>query len=164
MSALPKVVPKPRRRRSGTAAWHMSRDAVDLSLAQIYAMDEKTCREFLIKARWGSKETIRCPSCGTNPRSFSTGRWNTTVEHDLEEELTYLAGLERARAALKDEIDWPAQSLDLFINVVRQNGGSLSKTKRDSHFSWLTPQEEARFVPAVNEAFDSPLPSQHTEA
>ena len=83
------------------------------------------------------------------------------MEHDLEEELTYLVGLERARAAL---IDWPAQSLDLFINLVRQNRGSLSKTKRDSHFSWLTPQEEARLVPAINEAFDSPLPSQHTEA
>jgi hypothetical protein len=94
----------------------------------------------------------------TAPALFLYRALEHTVEHDLEEELTYLVGLERARAALKDEIDWPAQSLDLFINVIRQSGGSLSKTKRDSHFSWLTPQEEARFVAAVNEAFDSPLP------
>jgi transposase-like protein len=43
----------------------MSRDAVDLSLAEIYAMDDRACREFLVRARWGSKETIRCPHCGT---------------------------------------------------------------------------------------------------
>ena len=36
-----------------------------MSLAEIYAMDEKACREFLIIARWGGKETIRCPRCGT---------------------------------------------------------------------------------------------------
>ena len=100
----------------------------------------------------------------TAPALFLYRALEHTVEHDLEEELTYLVGLERARAALKDEIDWPAQALDLFINVVRQNGGSLSKTKRDSHFSWLTSQEEARFVAAVNEAFDSPLPSHHADA
>jgi hypothetical protein len=81
-----------------------------------------------------------------------------TVEHDLEEEIHYLVSVERARASLRDEIDWPPQSLDLFINVVHQNNGALSKTKRDSHFSWLTEEEEARFVRAVNEAFS--IPSQ----
>jgi hypothetical protein len=50
---------------------------------------------------------------------------------------------------------WPAQSLDLFINVVHQDNGTLSKTKRDSHFSWLTEEEQARFVRAVNEAFSA---------
>ena len=78
-----------------------------------------------------------------------------TVEHDLEEEINYLVSVERARASLKGEIDWPAQSLDLFINVVHQNNGMLSKTKRDSHFSWLTEEELARFVRAVNEAFSA---------
>ena len=100
----------------------------------------------------------------TTPALFLYRALEHTVEHDLDEELTYLVGLERARAALKDEIDWPAQSLDLFINVVRQNGGSSSKTKRDSHFSWLTPQEEARFVQTVKEAFHVPFPSRHDDA
>jgi hypothetical protein len=77
-----------------------------------------------------------------------------TVEHDLEEEIHYLIGVERARVLLKDEIDWPAQSLDLFINLVRQNDGALSKTKRDRHFAWLTDEERDRFVSDVNEAFE----------
>ncbi len=63
--------------------------------------------------------------------------------------------MERARARLKDEIDWPAQSLDLFIDMVHQNNGTLSKTKRDSHFSWLTDEERDRFAQEVNEAFNS---------
>jgi hypothetical protein len=106
------------------------------------------------------------PAIGNDPRFFrffdATAQalflyraLERTVEHDLEEEIHYLIGVERARARLQDEIDWPAQSLDLFINVVRQNNGMLSKTKRDSHFSWLTDQERDRFVQEVNEAFNS---------
>jgi hypothetical protein len=78
-----------------------------------------------------------------------------TVEHDLEDEIHYLIGVERARARLKVEIDWPAQSLDLFINLVRQNNGVLSKTKHDRHFTWLTDEERDRFASEVNEAFIS---------
>jgi len=78
-----------------------------------------------------------------------------TVMHDLRDEINYLIGLERARAALKDEIDWPEQSLDRFINLVRQNDGALSKTKRRSQFDWMKDEEIARFTPIVNEAFDT---------
>ncbi len=81
-----------------------------------------------------------------------------TITHDLEEEIDYLLGVDRARYRLQDELDWPAQSLDLFINIVRQGGGALSKTKRASHFSWLTDDELARFIPMVNEAFDLAQP------
>jgi hypothetical protein len=106
------------------------------------------------------------PAVGNDPRFFrffdATAQalflyraLERTVEHDLEEEIHYLIGVERARARLKDEIDWPAQSLDLFIDMVHQNNGTLSKTKRDSHFSWLTDEERDRFVQEVNEAFNS---------
>jgi hypothetical protein len=78
-----------------------------------------------------------------------------TVDHDLEEEIHYLVSVERARARLKDEIDWPAQSLDLFINMVHQNNGTLSKTKHDRHFDWLTDEECDRFANEVNAAFGS---------
>jgi hypothetical protein len=62
--------------------------------------------------------------------------------------------LDRARTRLRDEIDWPGQSLDLFINIVRQGGGTLSQTKRRSQFDWMKDEEIERFVPVVNEAFE----------
>ena len=77
-----------------------------------------------------------------------------TVMHDLREEIDYLLGLDRARARLRDEIDWPGQSLDLFINIVRQGGGTLSQTKRRSQFDWMKDEEIERFVSVVNEAFE----------
>jgi hypothetical protein len=109
------------------------------------------------------------PATGNDPRFFrffdATAQalflyraLEHTVEHDLEEEIHYLIGVERARARLKGEIDWPAQSLDLFINMVHQNNGTLSKTKRDRHFTWLTDEECVRFANEVNEAFGSAVP------
>jgi Fic/DOC family len=76
-----------------------------------------------------------------------------TVMKDLREEIDYLLGLDRARTRLRDEIDWPGQSLDLFINIVRQGGGALSQTKRRSQFDWMKDEDIERFVPIVNEAF-----------
>ena len=87
-----------------------------------------------------------------------------TVMHDLSEEIDYLIGLDRARERLRGETDWPAQSLDLFINIVRQGGGSLSRAKRSSQFDWMTDEEVARFVPMVNEAFQTETESPATPA
>jgi Fic/DOC family len=78
-----------------------------------------------------------------------------TVLHDLREEIDYLVALDRARTRLKNEIDWPGQSLDLFINIVRQGNGTLSKTKRLSQFDWMSDDEIARFTPLVNKAFET---------
>jgi hypothetical protein len=78
-----------------------------------------------------------------------------TVMKDLREEIDYLLGLDRARMRLRNEIDWPGQSLDLFINIVRQGGGTLSQTKRRSQFNWMKDEEIQRFVPIVNEAFET---------
>ena len=41
-------------------------------------------------------------------------------------------------------LDSPTHSLELFVGVVRQNGGTLSQAKRQSHFAWLTDDEVAR--------------------
>lgn len=76
-----------------------------------------------------------------------------TVVHDLRDEIDYLIGLDRARALLRNEIEWPAHSLDLFINLVRQGGGKLSQTKRKSQFPLLTDDEIEQFVAMVNDAF-----------
>jgi hypothetical protein len=53
------------RRRSGTAKWHMSREAVNLPLADIYKLDEYECWKLFVEARFGGKDTVRCPYCGS---------------------------------------------------------------------------------------------------
>ena len=76
-----------------------------------------------------------------------------TIEHDLDQEISFLLGFDKARRALQSELDWPAHSLDLFIRVVQQNGFKLSKSKRDAHFAWMTEAEVGRFEQAVAESF-----------
>ena len=41
-----------------------------------------------------------------------------TVETDLEQEITFLLGFDTAYKSLKEILDWPAHSLDLFIQLV----------------------------------------------
>lgn len=56
---------KYRRRRSGTARWHLSAEAVTLSVMEIADWTPDQCIEFLVKARFGSWDTVLCPHCGT---------------------------------------------------------------------------------------------------
>lgn len=77
----------------------------------------------------------------TEQASFLYWALERTVEHDLEEEIAFLLGFHAARSRLDGMLDWPAHSLDLFIRLVHQNGGTLSKTKRQSHFAWMTNDE-----------------------
>jgi hypothetical protein len=76
-----------------------------------------------------------------------------TVEEDLEKEINYLLGFDRAYEALNDLLDWPTHRLELFIRVVQQNKGALSKTKLDSHFDWMKKEEIEEAEKRVVEAF-----------
>jgi len=89
----------------------------------------------------------------TEQASFLYWALERTVEHDLEEEIVFLLGFDAARATLGGLLDWPAHSLDLFIRLVNQNGGLLSRTKRESFFSWMTDDEVRRCEAIVVEAF-----------
>lgn len=64
-SPKPESPKKPARKRSGTARWHMSNSAVDISLGDVYRMSDAQALEFLIEARWGTRQSIRCTHCGT---------------------------------------------------------------------------------------------------
>jgi len=64
-----------------------------------------------------------------------------TIEQDLQQEIDFLIGFDRARQRLNEALDWPGHRLDLFIRVVYQNQGCLSATKRKSHFDWMTDDE-----------------------
>ena len=92
----------------------------------------------------------------TDQTSFLYRALERTVEQDLEEEISYLLGFDAAHAALNNILDWPAHSLDLFIRLVHQNQGGLSKTKQQSHFAWMTDEEVKRAEAMVGEAFSLP--------
>lgn len=90
----------------------------------------------------------------TDQVSFLFWALERAITHDLEEEISFLLGFDNAYKALKAELDWPAHSLDLFIRLVHQNKGSLSKGKRQSHFEWMTDAETKRSEAAVIKAFE----------
>ncbi len=66
-----------------------------------------------------------------------------TVKEDLQKEIDFLIGYEKSRIALNELLDWPGQSLNLFIRCADQNSGRISKAKREAHFGWMTDQEVA---------------------
>jgi len=76
-----------------------------------------------------------------------------TVEQDLQQEIDFLLCFDRARQQLNALLDWPNHSLELFIRVVHQNDDTLSKTKRQSHFDWMTNIEVSEAEAIVAQAF-----------
>jgi hypothetical protein len=89
----------------------------------------------------------------TDQVSFLYHALERTVEHDLDQEITYLLGYDRAKKALNELLDWPPHSLDTFIRVVHQNKDHLSTNKRKSHFLWMKDEEIARAEQIVAESF-----------
>jgi hypothetical protein len=82
------------------------------------------------------------------------------ISHDLQQEIDYLLGFDRASTALNSLLDWPAHSMELFIRVVRDNDGTLSANKRKSHFSWMQDDEVALAENAVQAAFSDETKSR----
>ncbi|MCP5349290.1 MAG: Fic family protein [Gammaproteobacteria bacterium] len=76
-----------------------------------------------------------------------------TVAEDLQSEIDYLLGFDRAVKALNAFLDWPAHSMELFIRVVRENDGTLSANKRKSHFEWMRDEEIHEAERLVKDAF-----------
>jgi hypothetical protein len=84
---------------------------------------------------------------------FLYGSLQRTVEEDLVKEINYLVGFDNAYKALNGLLDWPAHGLELFIRIVHQNNGRLSKSKRDSHFDWMREEEIETAEQLVSNAF-----------
>lgn len=90
----------------------------------------------------------------TEQAAFLYRALERTVEYDLVSEINFLLGFDRARTRLDALLDWPPHSLELFIRLVKQNGGSLSKAKRQSHFPWIKDEELALAESGVMQAFE----------
>ena len=54
-----------RRKYSGSAKWHMSREAVSLSVTDVMKWSKYRCVSELVEARWGGWKSVQCPHCGT---------------------------------------------------------------------------------------------------
>ena len=76
-----------------------------------------------------------------------------TVTEDLPREIDFLSGYDRARTTLNERLDWPRNTLGLFIRLVHQNEGRLSATKRRSHFDWMTDEELDESEKLVRQSF-----------
>lgn len=90
----------------------------------------------------------------TEQASFLFDALEHTVEHDLDEEISYLLGFDRARQALNSLADWPSHALETFIRVVHQNNDKLSVNKRKSRFPWMSDEEVGRFERIVAQSFE----------
>jgi hypothetical protein len=76
-----------------------------------------------------------------------------TIETELPAELRYLTVYDQIRARIRDIVDMPDRHADLFITLVRQNGGTLSKKKRKlPEFELLTEREIEEMEKAIREA------------
>ena len=76
-----------------------------------------------------------------------------TIEHELVEELDFLAGYDKTKKAIQEIVDMPDRLIDLFIQICLQNNGRLSEKKRESHFSFLSNDELARMEDDVKAGY-----------
>lgn len=81
-----------------------------------------------------------------------------TVANDLPQEINFLLGYDQACTLLNERLDWPRNTLGLFIRLVHQNEGRLSATKRSSHFDWMTDDELRECETLVRQAFSDSRP------
>ena len=72
-----------------------------------------------------------------------------TIEHELVEELDFLASYDKVKQAIQEVVDMPDRLIDLFIQLCLQGGGRLSAKKRQSHFDFLIDEELSRMEAAV---------------
>ena len=77
-----------------------------------------------------------------------------TIEHELVEELDFLANYHKTKQAIQGIVDMPDRLIDLFIQLCLQNNGRLSARKRESHFGLLTDSELAKMEDAVRVGYE----------
>lgn len=78
-----------------------------------------------------------------------------TIESELPSELRYLTMYDKIRNRMREIVELPDRHADLFVKLVRQNGGTLSKKKRGlPEFEPLTDEEITELEKVVGGILD----------
>jgi len=76
-----------------------------------------------------------------------------TVERDLPREIDYLHRHDEALRRIMDTVEMPDRLAQNLVMFIRQNGGTLSKKRREHEFKELTDEEVVLLETIVREAF-----------
>lgn len=80
-----------------------------------------------------------------------------TIETELPAELRYLTMYDEIRNRMRDIVEMPDRHADLFLKLVRQNGGTLSKKKRKlPEFELLTEEEILHLESVIRSSLEVP--------
>ncbi|MBF8263199.1 MAG: hypothetical protein HW387_864 [Parachlamydiales bacterium] len=74
-----------------------------------------------------------------------------TINTEFKNEIAFVAHYDQTKEALQKIVDMPDRNIDLFIQLVLQNRGTLSAKKRQSHFASLTENEIQQMEAVVQE-------------
>ncbi len=76
-----------------------------------------------------------------------------TIEKEMVTELDFLKNYDTTKTAIREIVDMPDRKIDMFIRFCLQNNGTLSRSKRKSHFPELTDNEINQMQLAIQEAY-----------
>jgi len=89
----------------------------------------------------------------TAEAEFLYGCVARTVEHDLPQEIEFLRRQDEAQRRIMEIVEMPDRLAQNLLMFMRQNGGKLSKRRRDSEFAALTDDEVKRVETIYGEVF-----------
>lgn len=76
-----------------------------------------------------------------------------TIEHDLPREIDFLKRQDEAQRRIGEVVEMPDRLLQSLLMFLRQNGGSLSKKRRQDEFAALTDEEVAQIELIYRDVF-----------
>jgi hypothetical protein len=90
---------------------------------------------------------------GTEAAEFLYACVRRTVDEDLPREIDYLRRHDEAIQRVMETVEMPDRVAENLVLFIRQNGGTLSKRRRQAEFEQLTDNEVQRIERIVAEAF-----------
>jgi hypothetical protein len=90
----------------------------------------------------------------TQNAEFLYGCVERAIDRDLPREIDYLSRHDAALERVRDTVEMPDRLAEDLIAFVRQNGGWLSRWRREGEFAKLTDHEVTTLETVVREAFE----------